>query len=77
MYLANTLEQMKGLSLEEINELFGDPVAVHITGEHDGTGLEKRLENYDVGKHHHNADEVENVAVNGEKGTTIPTEPRV
>lgn len=41
---------MRGLSLEEINELFGDPVAVHIT-HHDKVAeddLEKRLEEYNV-----------------------------
>jgi hypothetical protein len=56
---------MKGLSLEEINELFGDPVAVHITRNDKGEveELEKRLEGYNV--HKDNRSHVENIAVAG------------
>jgi hypothetical protein len=41
---------MNGLSLEEINELFGEPVAVRITRNDKGeeAELEKRLQVYSV-----------------------------
>jgi len=41
---------MKGLSLEEINELFGDPVAVHIThaDKQEAEEIDRRIENFDV-----------------------------
>lgn len=41
---------MKGLSLEEINELFGDPVAVHIThaDKQETEEIEARIENFDT-----------------------------
>lgn len=41
---------MKGLSLEEINELFGDPVAVHIThaDKQETEEIDRRIENFDI-----------------------------
>jgi hypothetical protein len=63
---------MKGLSLEEINELFGDPVAVHIThnDKNENEDLEKRLEGYNVhGKHKAIRSHVEDVLVDGDKGS--------
>jgi hypothetical protein len=43
-------KQMKGLSLEEINELFGDPVAVHIThaDKQETEEIDRRIENFDI-----------------------------
>jgi len=41
---------MKGLSLEEISELFGDPVAVHIThaDKQETEEIDRRIENFDI-----------------------------
>jgi hypothetical protein len=41
---------MKGLSLEEINELFGDPVAVHIThaDKQETEEIDRRIETFDI-----------------------------
>jgi hypothetical protein len=41
---------MKGLSLEEINELFGDPVAVRIThaDKQETEEIDRRIENFDI-----------------------------
>lgn len=64
--------QMKGLSLEEINELFGDPVAIHIThnDKNEDEELEKRLEDYNVyGKQKTIGLHVEDAVVDGDKGS--------
>lgn len=71
---------MKGLSLEEINELFGDPVAVRITytGKGDNEELEKRLEGYNIHGNRKVIDtHIENVPVNGEKDSEATSETHV
>ncbi|RFU27075.1 hypothetical protein B7463_g9270, partial [Scytalidium lignicola] len=59
------IPEMNGLTLEEINELFGDPVAVHIThhDKADDEELERRLEEYDIHGIVKRANPVENVHI--------------
>ncbi|KAN0098393.1 general substrate transporter [Hyaloscypha variabilis] len=50
LFVWKFIPEMKGLSLEEINELFGDPVAVHIThaDKKETEEIDRRIENFDV-----------------------------